>query len=246
MLDYYKSLLTQNDNKQCVIILSGGMDSAILARLCVEIYGNNNIHALSFFYKQKQKEEINKAEKLAKILKLKSFTKIDLSFLGDMVRNISSNIENGLETPEIEDILGDPTPNTYVPNRNSIFLMIAVSKAESLDIPIIVTGLQAQDQYGYFDTTSIYVKKMNNVLSEMRKRQVQIIAPFIDINKTKELELLLEMDKNVNLLKHTLTCYNPDNKGNSCGICPSCSERITSFKNLNLIDPIIYSKKINW
>lgn len=235
------------DNTQsCVVIMSGGMDSAIVSRLAVEMCGSDNVHALSFFYQQKQSIELDKAIVVAKNLFLKDHTIIDISFLGDIARPMSSNIRGGKAMPTIQDVLGDPTPSTYVPNRNAIMLMIAAAYAESNGLDSVVTGVQAQDQYGYHDTTRSFIASVNQLLSHARTRRVSVVAPFTDINKTMEIELLVELDGKVDLLQDTMTCYNPSEEGISCGVCPSCAERIGAFMNLSLVDPVPYQINIPW
>lgn len=233
------------DSSGAVVVLSGGMDSTIALRLAVEKYGNQNVKAISYFYQQKQSYELELAKITCSILKVEHKL-IDISFLGDIVRNVSANIVDGKPMPTIRDILGDPTPPTMVPNRNAILLMIAVSYAESNKIGTLITGLQAQDQYSYWDTTPSFVSKMNGVLSEMRQNKVQIIAPFNSSNKAEEIQLLLELDSNVDLLKNTLTCYNPTEDHTSCGKCPSCAERIANFMKVGIKDPLKYSIDIPW
>ena len=58
-------------------------------------------------------------------------------------------------------------------------------------------------------------------------------------NKCKELGF-------IELLKSTITCYNPNELGESCGVCPSCSERIMNFMKVGIVDPIPYSIEIPW
>ena len=234
------------DQEGCVVVLSGGMDSTIAARLCVEKYGADNVHACSFFYNQKQSIEIRMAGKTSSTLGLASHRVFNIEFLGEIGKAISANVVGGLEMPTIRDIIGDPTPTTYVPNRNAILLMSTAAYAETLRMPLVVTGLQSQDQYGYHDTTPSFIKDMNAVLAHARVRQVQIAAPFLETNKADEIQLLLELDGNVRLLSNTLTCYNPYSNGVSCGRCPSCAERIANFKKVGIEDPINYQIKIDW
>lgn len=234
------------DVEGCVVVLSGGMDSTIAARLCIEKYGQSNVHACSFFYNQKQSIEIRMAGKTSSTLGLASHRVFNIEFLGEIGKAISANVVGGLEMPTIRDIIGDPTPPTYVPNRNAILLMSTAAYAETLRMPLVVTGLQSQDQYGYHDTTPSFIKDMNTVLAHARVRQVQIAAPFLETNKADEIRLLLELDSNVRLLSHTLTCYNPGSDGSSCGRCPSCAERIANFKKAGIADPIHYQITIDW
>lgn len=234
------------DEGSCVVVLSGGMDSAIAARLCVEKYGKDHVYAISFFYNQKQSLEIEMAKQIVQILDLADHRVFNIDFLGEIAQSISANVVGGRDMPTIRDIIGDPTPPTYVPNRNAILLMTTAAYAETMSIPTVVTGLQSQDQYGYHDTTPSFIRDMNVVLNHARMRTVQIAAPFLETNKADEIRLLLELDHSVDLLSHTLTCYNPTPMGRSCGVCPSCAERIANFKKVGLIDPIPYRIDINW
>jgi 7-cyano-7-deazaguanine synthase len=87
---------------------------------------------------------------------------------------------------------------------------------------------------------------MNAVLSQNRKIKVNLVAPFSELSKIDELHILQELDGSVELTYLTLTCYNPNAKGESCGRCPSCSERIANFAKIGIKDPIAYSKPIPW
>ncbi len=230
--------------KKVVVVMSGGMDSAIAARLSIEKYGADNVSALSFYYQQKQSIELDLAKHNCEKLGI-SHTLIDISFLGDIARPISANINQGLDMPTIVDILGDPAPITEVPFRNSILLMIAASYAQVNNCQLIVTGIQAQDEYSYWDTTKNFIDKMNSVLVQNRMHNIQIFAPFQGMNKKQEIEELLKIE-NINFLESTITCYNPDHNNKSCGACPSCAERIAAFAKIGVIDPIDYQHDICW
>ena len=243
MLKDYLSEFPKSDG--ALIIMSGGMDSAIAARLTKKKMGIENVHAMSFYYGQKQSIEIEKARDVSMILGFNTHKTIDLVFMKYMLQEVSANIEGGLAMPCIHDVLGHPQPETYVPNRNAIMLMIAASYAEANKLGIIVTGLQAQDSYHYWDTTRNFVDSMNLVLNQNRQFDLKIHAPFLNKNKSEEIQLLIEMDGNEKLLEHTITCYNPTHDV-SCGVCPSCSERIANFKKLGLRDEIPYSVDIPW
>ena len=232
------------DGKGAVVVLSGGMDSTIAARLSVERFGSDRVHAISFYYGQKQSIELDFAAENCKKLGIKH-TLVDISFFGDMVRGVSANIVGGKAMPTIRDILGDPAPPTEVPFRNGILFMIGAAYAQANELDVIVTGVQAQDQYSYFDTTPAFVAAMNGVLSQNRIHNIKLHAPWQGINKATEIRALIEMDGNAELLKTTLTCYNP--AGNvSCGICPSCAERISNFAKAGVKDEIPYAIEIPW
>jgi 7-cyano-7-deazaguanine synthase len=233
------------DVKGCVVILSGGMDSTIAMRLAVEKYGRQNVSALTFFYGQKQKREIDMARATTHMLQVEHKV-VDASFLGDISKGFSANVDTEMEMPTIKDVLGDPRPKTYVPNRNMILMSIAAAYAETQNVDTVICGLQVHDEYGYHDTTQRWVDKINDLLSENRIIKIKLTAPFSQLSKYDELMILRELDGKLDLTLFTLTCYNPNTNGDSCGVCPSCSERIANFAKVGEKDPVPYSIDIPW
>lgn len=234
-----------NTDKNVVAVLSGGLDSSIMTMLLVEKYGNDQVFALSYDYGQKQKKELEKAYTLCKSLGIEHKI-LDLSILGDIAKEVSANIGGSeVSMPTIQDVLGDPQPKTYVPFRNMILLSLTMSFSEAKKASHVFTGLQVHDEYGYWDTSQSFVDSMNKVASHNRTHKVEICAPFALLSKKDEIKICQELEK-FDLLKYTLTCYNPDEYGASCATCPSCSERINAFMKLNLVDPIPYQKSIPW
>lgn len=227
-----------------VMILSGGMDSTIALRLAVEKYGKENISALTFDYGQKQKAEIEKAKESTAYLGVPHRV-IDAGFLYNISLGFSANVDTDIAMPTIKEVHGDPRPKTYVPNRNMILLSIAAAYAETVNADAIFCGLQATDEYSYHDTTQRFIDKLNSCLDENRILKIKIYAPFANLSKKDEIKLLQELG-DMDLLKHTLTCYNPNEAGESCGRCPSCAERVNAFMANGLVDPIPYSVDIPW
>ena len=233
------------DVKGCVVILSGGMDSTIAMRLAVEKYGKDNVSALTFYYGQKQKREIDMAKMSTNLLGVKHKV-VDASFLGEISKGFSANVDTDMEMPTIKDVLGDPRPKTYVPNRNMILMSIAAAFAETQNVDTVVCGLQVHDEYGYHDTTQRWVDKVNDLLSENRIIKIKLTAPFSQLSKYDELQILQELDGNLMLTAFTMTCYNPNDQHQSCGLCPSCSERIANFAKIGCNDTVEYSIVIPW
>lgn len=223
---------------KALVVLSGGLDSTTSLRLAIEEY--DAVEAISFFYNQKQCIELELAKKTCERLNVVHKI-VDISFLGDIAKSISTNISGStIDMPTIHDVLGEPQPVTYVPNRNMIMLSIAASYAETKGITDIICGFQSNDTYGYHDTTTSFLDKINSVLSENRTHKITVKAPFINLTKYYEVKAVYELDGNVDLFKNTITCYNPNEKGESCGVCPSCAERLQAFAQIGLDDPIAY------
>jgi 7-cyano-7-deazaguanine synthase len=238
-------------SKGVVVILSGGMDSTIALRLAVQKYWRDHtvpfmpVHAITFDYGQKQRREITMAKRTCAKLGVTSHKVIKLNFLNLLSQGVSANVDRTMTMPTIQQVLGDPAPKTEVPFRNMIMLSIASCYAQSKGLEHIICGLQVHDEYGYWDTTGKFLEKMNAVLDENRKDKIKIIAPFAKLNKYEEIMILDEME-DLQMLENTLTCYNPDSKGSSCGTCPSCSERIMNFAKAGFTDSVPYQIVIPW
>ena len=239
------------DTEHKVIVThSGGMDSATAVILCTKKYGAENVISLGYNYGQNQSVELDYAERLCAELGVTRQV-LDLGILGSIVKNVSANIAGtDVEMPTIKDILGNPQPPTYVPYRNMIMFSLTAAFAEANAASHIVCGLQVHDEYSYWDTTQKFVDGLNSIYDQNRSWPLTLIAPFADLSKTEEISLLEETDQ-IDLLEHTLTCYDPititkDGYGIACGKCPSCSERIQAFMNKGLVDPIEYAIDIPW
>jgi 7-cyano-7-deazaguanine synthase len=232
-------------DKNVLAVMSGGLDSGIMTMILVEKYGADKVFALSYDYGQKQRVELEKAAELCAKLGI-GHKVLDLGILGEIAEPISANIAGSdVAMPTIQDVLGDPQPKTYVPFRNMILLSLTMAQAEASKASHVFTGLQVHDEYGYWDTTQKFVDSMNVVASQNRTHKVEIVAPFSLLSKAQEIEICKELGKE-SLLSHTLTCYNPDSEGRSCGTCPSCAERIANFAKAGMKDPIPYQKDIPW
>lgn len=232
--DIVKELREQSDN--AVVSLSGGLDSTILTYLLVEAYGEDNVACISFNYNQRHDIELQKAKTTTKKLGVRHKV-IDTSFLGELVKDVSAMVKGDVATPTVQDILGDPQPVTYVPYRNMILSSLTASYCESIGFNAVAMGIQAIDSYSYWDTTPDFARSINEIFSLNRKANMRIITPFVDLTKVDEIEMGIELGVS---FEDTHTCYNPTEDGLSCGICPSCAERLAAFEKVGIKDPLKY------
>ncbi len=203
-----------------VLLLSGGIDSAtILTSITKE---NEKVFALTFDYGQKHYAEIEKAKNLAKEFNIyeHKIIKLNLSEFTD-----SSLTDKNIQVPK--SLTDDKIPNTYVPGRNTIFLSIALSYAESKGCSSIYIGANAIDYSGYPDCRPEYIEAFQNLVNLATKKTVtggniQIYAPLINLTKIEIIELGI---KNGLDIEKTLSCYDPIMKNEPCNKCPSCRIR---------------------
>lgn len=217
----------------CVAIVSGGMDSVTLLHELVKRQGRQPA-VISFLYGQKHSREIDCATANVALLGLEQHTVVDLA----PMRNIfgaSALVDEAVDIPDIDDVMGDPQPPTYVPNRNMIFLALAVAYAESLNVNTVYYGAQRHDVYGYWDTTPDFLARLNQVYALNRKSAVRIEAPFVQHSKADILRAGLELEVDY---AQTWSCYTGAEA--ACGRCPTCAERLKAFDEIGMADPLPY------
>ncbi|MCH2174468.1 MAG: 7-cyano-7-deazaguanine synthase QueC [Lentisphaeria bacterium] len=224
--------------KSAVVLLSGGLDSTTLLHHVIKNLGYEKVYALSVFYGQKHDKELQMAQwQCDQLNEVKQLDLFELPSFANLIEGASALTAGGQEVPDL-DSLGDSErtqPPTYVPNRNMMMLSIAAAYAEAKFCKEIFYGAQAQDEYGYWDCTTDFITHINQVLSLNRKNEIEIVAPFVNMKKSEELAIGIKLG--VNYAK-TWTCYRGGEK--ACGVCPTCVERLTAFKELNQIDPLDY------
>src|SRR3989304_4349747 len=105
-------------SEKAIAIVSGGMDSVVLAHFLAE---GNDLHMVSFDYGQRHKKELDFAAFQAKVLGCKH-TIVPVGFLRDLLAG-SALTDDSVDVPE-GHYADDNMRLTVVPNRNSIMLNI--------------------------------------------------------------------------------------------------------------------------
>jgi len=221
--------------RRAVVLLSGGIDSA--TALAVALGEGNECHALSFDYGQLHRYELQCAIKVASSLHVEDHIvmKIDLSLLARSALMGEGELPMGRDIEQI----GKGVPDTYVPARNTIFLSLALARAESLDASDIFIGASAVDYSGYPDCRPRYIESFEQLANLATKRAVEgrrtlIRAPLIDLSKSEIIKLGNRLGVDYSL---TSSCYRPGPGGEQCGVCDSCILRRKGFEEASLADP---------
>ncbi len=218
-------------NGSSLIILSGGLDSTTLLAYLASM-GQKPV-ALTFDYSQRNRVEICYAEYQAKRYNVSEHIIFPLSFeliKGSALTDMSLEVETG-------SISRSSIPNTYVPSRNTVFLAIASSLAESKGIGRVFTGINSVDYSGYPDCRPEYLKTFNELLKAGTKAGTQgsplcIEAPFIDKSKNEILQIGFSLGVDY---ARTFSCYNPQGR-KPCRTCDSCLFRSEAFRSMGIRD----------
>ena len=222
-----------SEKPSSIAIVSGGMDSVTLLHHLVKV--EKLVPAvITFVYGQKHDKEVELAKLQAELLGCHEHLVLDLSPLRPLFAD-SALVAQDVQIPNVEDVLDDPQPLTYVPNRNMIFLALAAAYAETNGVTTVYYGAQSHDMYGYWDTTPEFLERINGLFGLNRKKPIQIKAPLVNYSKTDILRLGLELEVDYG---QTWSCY--EGRELACGLCPTCAERLKAFENLGMIDPLPY------
>ena len=233
------------DSNSCVVLYSGGMDSTVVLHHALSNY--DTVYALAFDYGQRNIRELAGAEEYITNYILKSDFKEKLKYsrmpLPVKFLNFNSALTNSeIKVPKMKEVIGDPQNDAYVPNRNMIFLSLAVGMAEIVKAKHVLYGAaKADDTSGFWDCTPGFRNRLNTILSLNRRNLREIKTPLIDKTKKDIIEYGIELGVE---FKQTRTCYTEHE--DSCGECPSCSARIAGFLQAGKIDPLKYSREIPW
>ena len=226
--------------KKAVILLSGGLDSTTC--LAIAKSKNYSLYALSFRYGQRHEFEIGAAKKCARIYNVKDHVILDINLRAFGGSALTDNIDVPKKGKNIKD--GNEIPVTYVPARNTIFLSFALAYAETIKSQDVFIGVNALDYSGYPDCRPEYIKSfetMSNLATKagvQGKSKMQIHTPLIDLGKSEIIEKGIELGVDYG---KTHSCYDPDHKGISCGLCDACILRKEGFKKAKTNDPILYA-----
>ena len=226
--------MSQNSKTRAVVLLSGGMDSAVCAALAARDHEPAAVHVS---YGQRT-EERERQSFLAICQRLKIHDRL-------MVRNEalpaiggSALTDNSIEVPYAENV-GLNIPVTYVPFRNAHFLAVAVSWAEVLGAEKVYIGAVEPDSSGYPDCRPAYYKAFNEVIKAGTKDgRIEIVTPLIAMRKAEIVGLGLELGAPFDL---TWSCYSRVDQ--ACGVCDSCVLRLRAFEAAGVRDPIPYAAK---
>ena len=229
-LSSYESLV------KAVVLLSGGLDSAVTA---AEARSQGfEVYALTLRYGQRHAVEIAAAERLAQALGVArhAVIAVDVGKIAASALTSDIPVPTGRSAHEI----GRDIPVTYVPARNTIFLALALSWAESLGAFDLFIGANALDYSGYPDCRPEYLEAFERLANLATKAGVEgsgrfkVHAPFLRSTKAAIVRRGLELGVP---LSATISCYAPGPDGKPCGGCDACLLRAKAFAEAGVADP---------
>ena len=225
--------MNRESGKLAVVLVSGGMDSAVTLAIARE--RGFAIHALSVASGQRHGSELVAAARIATTLGalVHKTVSVDLRSIG------GSALTADIEVPEQG---GEGIPLTYVPARNTIMLSIALGWAEVLGANDIFCGVNAVDYSGYPDCRPAFIESFERLAnlatrSGVEGAGIRVHAPLMNLSKADIARegVRLGID-----FSATVSCYSADAEGRACGHCDACRLRAEGFAAAGIPDPTRY------
>jgi len=224
---------------RCVILLSGGLDSATVAAIARD--SGFDISAITFSYGQRHDIEIASSRRIAEFFNITDHRIIQIP--SDIFR--SALTDRSIDVPKNTASINGTIPPTYVPARNILFLSYALAYAESISASDIFIGANCMDYSGYPDCRPEFFEAFQKMADTGTKtgingKPIRITAPLLKMKKSEIIKTGLALGVDFSM---TISCYDPDKDGRSCGRCDSCQLRIRGFSEAAVSDPTAYQIK---
>ncbi len=247
----YSPVLTSanaESNPDCVVLLSGGLDSATALALA-RAEGRRCV-TLAVDYGQRHRCELAAASKVSRSLGAAEHLVLpmDLRSIG------GSALTSDLAVPKLRDerALTSGVPVTYVPARNLLLLSLAAGLAEARGCREIHIGVNAVDYSGYPDCRREFIDAFERAANLGTKAGVEALAaglrhfavrtPLVGMSKSEIIRAGHALGVDFGL---TTSCYDPsvgaDGVPIACGGCDSCLIRARGFREAGVPDPTRYA-----
>ena len=218
-----------------LMVLSGGLDSAVAATLAKET--SRLALALTFDYGHKASlKEQDASKKIAKWLNIPHQI-LSIPWLGEITKTALVDAKSKIPRPEKTD-LDNMTlaqalaKDVWVPNRNGLFLNIAACFAESLDIDVLITGFNAEEGLTFSDNSLSFVRAADEFFWYATQKKIKVESPTLKMNKLE----IARMAARLKLpIEDLWFCY--DGGKTPCQRCESCLRDFRALEEAGIKNP---------
>ncbi|MCU6435013.1 7-cyano-7-deazaguanine synthase QueC [Undibacterium sp. Jales W-56] len=224
-------------NESALVLFSGGQDSTTCLAWALSRY--QRVETIGFDYGQRHAIELEQRPVLLK--KIRGFSAGWNNTLGEdhmIDLSLISQLSHTAMTEDIAIVMQENgLPNTFVPGRNLMFMMVAATLAYRRGIHVLVGGMCETDFSGYPDCRDDTMKALQVALNLGMATHLKLETPLMWINKAQTWQLAEQLGGAdlVNLIRaDTHTCYLGQRGelhqwGHGCGTCPACALRANGY-----------------
>ena len=227
--------MAEGSGRKAVVLLSGGLDSMVVAGLACE--AGYALNALTIDYNQRHRRELDAARVIAERLGAERHVILPL----DLRQFGGSALTDEIAVPK--EGVGDDIPVTYVPARNLVFLSLTLAWAEAIGARDIFIGVNALDYSGYPDCRPEFIEGFAQLATLATKAGAEggaftIHAPLQYLGKADIAREAIRLGFDPGM---SWSCYDPQSDGSACGLCDSCRLRREGFAKAGLQDTTRYA-----
>ncbi|NLC23942.1 MAG: 7-cyano-7-deazaguanine synthase QueC [Oxalobacter sp.] len=221
-----------------LVLFSGGQDSTTCLAWALAHY--THVETIGFDYGQRHHIEL--AMRPTILSRLRTLSDDWNNRLGmDHVIDLSliASLSDTAMTTETEiRFMENGQPNTFVPGRNLLFMMVAATLGYRRNLDILVGGMCETDSSGYPDCRDDTMKALQLTLNLGMAGQFRVETPLMWKDKAQTWQLAKNIGGTalVDLIREeTHTCYLGERGtlhdwGHGCGACPACELRKRGYR----------------
>ncbi|TAK50186.1 MAG: 7-cyano-7-deazaguanine synthase QueC [Xanthobacteraceae bacterium] len=225
--------IDEAEDNGALVLFSGGQDSATCLAWALARF--SRVETVGFAYGQRHAVELDcRADLVRGLTALRPDWALGLGEAHTLDVGVIGALSDTALTREREIELGEGgLPNTFVPGRNLIFVVLAAALAYRRGLKHIVAGMCETDYSGYPDCRDDTLKALQVAINLGMDRRFVLHTPLMWRDKAATWRLAQELG-GVDLVKlireHSHTCYLGERGqwhewGYGCGTCPACRLR---------------------
>lgn len=224
--------MTPSNRDRAVVLVSGGMDSCVVAGLMGRDGFELNFLHTNYGQRTEQKE-LECFHALGDHYGVERRLVVDIRHLAVIG---GSSLTDAHISVSPADLNSTDVPTSYVPFRNANILAIATSWAEVIGAGAIAIGAVEEDSSGYPDCRVVFYDAFQRVvdLGTHPDTRITIMTPVIGMSKEEIVRTGAGLGAPFHL---TWSCYQKSDR--PCGECDSCALRQRGFDRAGLRDPLV-------
>ncbi|MFM9069030.1 MAG: 7-cyano-7-deazaguanine synthase [Planctomycetota bacterium] len=215
------------------LLLSGGLDSAILLAVLLEegrtvfpifirgglLWENEERRAVEQFWESQRERH---GERLRPVVELQQPVR-------DLYGDHWSTTGQG--SPGTES----PDEAVFLPGRNALLLVKAILWCQLHQVPELALAPLASNPFG--DASDAFFADFERAMTQAMMKPIRISRPFAQLKKPAVMKLGAHLP-----LELSFSCIAP-RAGNHCGACNKCEERRVAFRAAGLEDRTVYAER---
>jgi 7-cyano-7-deazaguanine synthase len=221
--------MTATNTTPLAILVSGGLDSAILVG--EEVRRRPFVVPLYVRFGLRW-EEVERAYLERFLGALKAPTLRPLVTLQMPIRDVYG--AHWSTTGEAVPDADSPDEAVFLPGRNALLLVKSLLWCHLNHVPEI--ALAPLESNPFPDATPAFFENFRGAVNQGVGGSVRVVLPYAGLHKEEVLRRGAHLP-----LEHTFSCIQP-RQGLHCGRCNKCAERQKGFRAAGVVDPTLYAE----